>query len=223
MKSIALATLALLSLSGCATTPHANVASDSSVHGVVKTRHFRVGDLVVNSPPYRIAADVPTTFIEGDWLPNHKYPLGHAWRISVERRDAAPTALRIAKATKGDDAGLDRVGNYMFARFDRKTFSWGRGVSYFTQSSQDMGGYPPHNGHLTYEVWGVTNDLRYVIHLRASLTHPKLPTWPDVRTTRSQKELYADRDYLMVSTCPESVFTPSLSSLDALLDTLKIE
>ncbi len=199
--------------------------SDAFDHKQTRTK-FKTGDYLVNSPPHIIKAKVPTSRIEGEWgNPNPaKYPFDHRWRIDVEFTDATSTAQAIAKATSGYDAGLDREGNYMFARFERKHFKWGKAISYFSQFTDDTGGYVPHNGGLTYEIWGTTSNNRQIVHLTCSVTHRDLEEWgPNVRTTRSMKELHADKDYKLVETCAASDFEPTLSELDRLLDTLVIK
>ena len=199
--------------------------TDAFDHKVTCTK-FKTGDYLVNSPPYIIKAKVPTSRIKGEWSnpTPAKYPFEHRWRIDVECVDATATAQAITKATSGYDARVDRDGNYMFARFERKEFKWGKAISYFSQFSQDTGGYVPHNGHLTYEVWGTTTDNRHIIHLTCSVTHRALEEWgPKVRTTRSMEELHADKDYKLIETCPSFEFEPAMEELDRLLDTLVIK
>lgn len=82
---------------------------------------------MVNAPPYQIAAKVPTTTIEGNWVAQQKWPFEHDFKVTVELADAIDVAKRIDAATSSENAGLDRDGNYLFARFSRKNFAWGGG------------------------------------------------------------------------------------------------
>jgi hypothetical protein len=206
--------------------PDIDLQISNAFNHTLRRTEFKTGDFILNSPPYIIKAKVPTARIQGEWgnPTPAKYPFDHRWRIEVESTDAKSTADAIAKATSGYDAGVDRDGSYMFARFERKQFKSGKAISYFSQFSQDPGGYVPHNGHLTYEVWGTTADNRHIVHLRCSVTHRKLEEWgPNVRETRSMDELHADKDYKLAETCVASDFEPVLSELDRLLDTLVIK
>lgn len=216
-------------LSSCGTVsttvPDIDLQISSAFNHKLTRTKFKIGDFLVNSPPYIIKAKVPTARIEGEWgnPPLSQDHFGHDWRVYVESTDAQLTAEKIAKATSGYDAGVDRDGCYMFARIEHKQFKWGKAISYFSQFSQDTGGYVPHNGGLTYEVWGTTADNKHIVHLTCSVTHRALEEWgPKVRTTRSMNELHADKDYKLVETCPSSEFEPALSELDRLLDTLVI-
>lgn len=216
-------------LSSCGTVsttvPDIDLQISSAFNHKLTRTKFKIGDFLVNSPPYIIKAKVPTARIEGEWgnPPLAQDHFDHDWRVDVESTDAQLTAEKIAKATSGYDAGVDRDGCYMFARFEHKQFKWGKAISYFSQFSQDTGGYVPHNGGLTYEVWGTTADNKHIVHLTCSVTHRALEELgPKVRTTRSMKELHADKDYKLVETCPSSEFDPALSELDRLLDTLVI-
>jgi hypothetical protein len=226
--TVSLLVVTLLSSCGTVSTtvPDIDLQISGAFNHKLTRSKFKTGDYLVNSPPYIIKAKVPTTRIEGEWgnPTPAQHPLDHRWRIDVESTDAKSTADAIAKATSGYDAGLDRDGNYMFARFERKQFRWGKAISYFSQFTDDTGGYVPHNGGLTYEVWGTTADNRHIVHLRCSITHRALEEWgPKVRTTRSMMELHADKDYKLVEICPASDFEPALSELDRLLDTLVIK
>ena len=225
---VSLLIVTLLSSCGTVSTtaPKIDLQISSAFNHKLTRTKFKTGDHLVNSPPYIIKAKVPTARIEGEWGNSTpaQHHFDHDWRVDVESTDAQLTAEKIAKATSGYDAGVDREGNYMFARFERTQFKWGKAISYFSQFTDDIGGYVPHNGGLTYEVWGTTNDNRHIVHLTCLVTHQALEKWGSgVRTTRSTEELHADKDYKLVDTCPSSDFEPALSELDRLLDTLVIK
>lgn len=83
----------------------------------------------------------------------------------------------------------------------------------------------PHNGHLEYEVWGVTADQKYSVVASASVSHPKLADWDGegpLRVAPSLKALKQDRDYKLIEKCRPEEFTPSLTAFDQMLDSLTI-
>ena len=148
----------------------------------------------------------------------------HVWCIEVSLRNPSKIKRAYESATDGYNAGLDEDYSYMFARFQRHTFSWGKGVSYFTQSTQDSGRYVPHNGHLTYEVWGFTNDANHVVHASFGVTHPSLETWgPNVREAATMETLKSDKDYKLIEECDQDNFSPSLTEIQTLIDSLRLK
>lgn len=186
----------------------------------VKTRRLKAGDFLVNSPPYQIRAKVPTTLVSGEWSGG---VTGGAedqdWSVTIERMDGTSTAALIKHATSAENAGLDRDGCYILTRLERHRFTWGDGISYFSQFSQDTGNYPPHNGGLTYEVWAVTDDLRHVIHAKCMVRHPGLKNWgPEVDTTASEEELRAHPHYRVVQSCAPDAFAPALGEVNSLVE-----
>jgi hypothetical protein len=195
-----------------------------------KVIKYRAGDYLVNSPPYVIKAEYPRRRFVGAWgaqrSPNWRE---HSWKIEVSH--APKTKIQeiltaCSTASDGYEASkkVDEDGSYMFARFSRRDFRWGKAFSYLTQFTQDTGIYVPHNGHLTYEVWGVTYDGRYAVHADFDITHPKLGTWgPTVRNANSMEALKQDRDYKLVESCSSSEFLPSLEDIDALINSIHIE
>ena len=217
-------------LTSCGTmspsVPDIDLQISNAFNHTLRRTEFKTGDFILNSPPYIIKAKVPTARIQGEWgnPTPAKYPFDHRWRIEVESTDAKSTADAIAKATSGYNTGLNTHGNYLFARFERKKFQWGKAISFLSQFSDSLGGEVPNNGCLTYEVWGTTTDNQYIVRLTCSVTHRDLTEWgPKVRGTRSMEELHADKDYKLVEICAASDFEPALSELDRLLDTLVIK
>ncbi len=181
----------------------------------------------------------------------------HSWRVRVYARFSPKVAAAYASATDGFQADLNEAPeflglderSYMYARFEREHFHWGNAVSFFSQFTQDTAMYVPHNGHLTYEVWGVTPDRKYTVVAHLSVSHPKLADWgPGVRDSRESDPRYDqavkdaldtnrdfrrageiamealknDRDYKLVETCSPDEFEPSLTAFDKMLDTLVI-
>lgn len=158
----------------------------------------------------------------------------HSWSVKVFSTVSKKVAAACA-ASKDELEAIVKKGPglvrpeetpYLVARGRRKQLSWGKTVSFLSQSTQDLGLYVPHNGHLEYEVWGVTADQRYTVVARVSVSHPKLANWDDaepVRVARSMEALKRDRDYKLIEKGRPEEFTPSLTAFEQMLDSLKIQ
>jgi hypothetical protein len=140
----------------------------------------------------------------------------------AKARDGFEAELNEAK----EFFGWSRVATFdTFARFTRRHFRWGDAVSFLHaeyQDGPDVGAYVPDNGHLDYEVWGITRDRQYTVVASVSVSHPKLAQWPNARTVKSIEALKRDRDYKVIEKCPPQEFEPSLTGFDQLVDSLQI-
>lgn len=200
----------------------------------VSVAHYQKGDDTIHSPPYHLIAVAPLTEYHGWFGPRVADQADvHGWAVRVFALDSEKVAAAVAAATDGYQAGLNigpeffgRVGpSYMFARFEHKRFSWGTAISFLSQGTQDSPPhfYVPHNGHLSYDVWGVTPDKRFTVVATVSVSHRKLADWgPEVRDTRTIAALKRDKDYKLVERCSAEAFEPSLTAFDRMLDTLVI-
>ena len=222
-------------MTGCATVstrrpPSITLDIPTAFNHSVELKHFNTGEELWEGPPQSKKAQYPVTRYAGAWgkqnSPNQRE---HGWSVEVALASAAKIQQvhkAHAEATDGYDAGhrVDEDGSYMFARFARKDFRWGKAFCYLTQFTQDTSVYVPHNGHLTYEVWGVTHDGTYMVHASFELTHPKLASWgPEVRVADSIAALKKDRDYLLVESCSPGAFEPGLTVIDAWLNSLQVK
>ena len=198
----------------------------------VTVKHYRIGQDLLHDAIYHLITVVPLTEYHG-WFGRRAADQGHihGWKVDVFARYGPKVAAACAAAKDGYEADLNiepeffgvDERSYMFARFEHKHFRWGDAVSFFSQFTQDTGVYVPHNGHLTYEVWGVTRDHKHTIVASVAVRHPKLAEWgPDVRDARSIQALKRDRDYKLVEKCSPEQFEPSLTAFDRMLDTLVI-
>jgi hypothetical protein len=170
----------------------------------------------------------------GCWNPCRQQSItNHWWRVRVYKTRAQKTATAYEHARDGYDADLSEARDYLnynespygFVRFERKRFRWGRAVSMLTLSAQD-GTYTPNNGHLYYEIWGITRQKKYAVIASFSVTHPKLPTWGEAGVIRDAKGIEAlknDSDYALIETCSPDQFQPSLTAADRLVDSLNID
>lgn len=199
----------------------------------VSVKRFRAGQVIMSSPPFSLTTAAAVTQYHGWFGPRvAKQADLHGWTVRVYASFNKTVAAALASAKDGYDAKLDESPeffgvdsrSYMYARFGRKNFRWGEAVSFLSQGTQDAL-YVPHNGHLRYEVWGVTTDKRYTAIATVGVSHPKLAAWgrgPEVRDARSIQALKRDRDYKLIERCKPEEFTPSLTTFDQMLDSLTI-
>jgi hypothetical protein len=200
----------------------------------VSKRQFEKGQVIVASPAYArmtaLASFTEYSGVYGDPAADQDH--SHAWTVAVHAVASQKVIAAHAKAKDGYEARLNRCPeflgcgdeSYMYARFERKRFRWGYAISFLSQFTQDAALYVPHNGHLTYEVWGVTRDHRYTVVATVPVSHPKLAGWVsearELRDARSLSELKKDKDYKLVERCRPAEFEPSLKAFDQLIDTL---
>lgn len=199
----------------------------------VSVERFRAGQVIMSSPPFSLTTAAAVTQYHGWFGPRVAQQADiHGWTVRVYGSFNKNVAAALASAKDGFEAKLDESPeffgvdsrSYMYARFRRKNFRWGDAVSFLSQATQDAL-YVPHNGHLTYEVWGVSTDKRYTMIATVGVSHPKLAAWgkgPEVRDAPSIQALKRDRDYKLIERCKPEEFTPSLTAFDEMLDSLTI-
>jgi hypothetical protein len=189
----------------------------------VTVKHYNTGDFILNSPPYVIKADAPITEYRGKWGGSQPASVEHRWTVEISLAPGTKVLNAYMQAKDGYDANLN-PDDSLFERFERKSFSWGKAVCYFSQGGQDASIYVPNNGHLGYHVWGVTKDQQHTVHGYFSVSHPKLATWGSaVRSVKDRQMLEKDPDYLLVEKCPPGEFRPSLTEIGAFMDSLKVK
>jgi hypothetical protein len=201
----------------------------------VSVKHYRKGQDLLHDQNYHLIAVAPLTQYHGWFGPRVADQADiHGWDVDVFARYSPKVAAACAAAKDGYEADLNiepeffgvDERSYMFARFQHKRFSLGTAVSFLSQATQDSPPhyYVPHNGHLQYEVWGVTPDKRFTVVASVSVSHPKLADWGDerLRDTRTIVALKRDKDYKLVERCSPDQFEPSLTAFNRMLDTLVI-
>jgi hypothetical protein len=201
----------------------------------VTVKHYRKGEDILNSPPHRLTTVAPMTAYYGRCGPRSA---GHSWGVCVYAAPNKKVITAYATARDGFEADLNEEKEFFglgqlatfdtFARFTRKHFRWGDAVSFLHSEYQDGpdGGamYVPDNGHLRYEVWGVTREHEYTVVAYVWVRHPKLADWgPDVRVVKSIDALKQDRDYKHIETCSPKQFEPNLTAFDQLVGSLKLQ
>lgn len=262
---------------GCATAPPSRppvvmVNIPPAFRFDVQEQHFpKGGDPLMNQWAPR-ASVAPFTRLEGfyggppdasernseDNTPIYSY----GWTLDVFAYNCPQACWAYAKAKDGAEAQLDENVDLLsprpplanqgaradfFARFARKHFPWGDAVSFLSQYIDDTALYAPNNGHLFYEVWGVTRDKRFTIVMKVNVRHPKLSSWGkdsriihipeenlpavDTRSVAERQKAYGkimataiqnDPDYKLINQCSPTEFEPSLSAIDELLDSIRV-
>ena len=200
----------------------------------VTVKQYRKGQDLLHDPTFHLIATVPLEEYHG-WFGPRAGKLGviHGWTVQAYEtfskkvaaacaagKDASAPDLQEGPALLEGDSRTDMV-----ARVRGKNFSWGKAVSFLSQTTQDGVLFTPVNGHLSYHVWGVTADQRYTVVASVSVSHPKIADWGGTarpRVARSVEALKRDRDYKRVETCRPEEFTPSLTAFDKMLDSLDI-
>ena len=161
----------------------------------VTEEHYQTGQYLSHDQFYPLITSAPLTRYHGWFGPRDaKQADRHEWTVDVYSSFDPKVAQAYATAKDGFEADLNEGAEFhtgygppfMYARFERKHFRWGNGVSFFSQSGQDTGFYVPNNGHLTYEVWAFTHNHRYTVVAHIGVSHPKLADWgPGVRDARA--------------------------------------
>jgi hypothetical protein len=223
---------ALVQSAFAADAPQVTLSVPPAFATEVTVKHYRKGQDLSHDPTFHLITVAPLTEYHGWFGPRVADQANlHGWAVSVFARYSSKVAAAWAAAKDGYEADLSiepeffglNEPSYMFARFQRKHFSWGRAVSFLSQFTQDAAYYVPHNGHLHYEVWGVIADRKVTVVASVPVSHPKLAAWGSgVRDARSIAALKRDKDYKLVESCSPEDFTPSLTAFDRMLDTLLI-
>ena len=217
----------ILLLAGCSTTTQQSPPSfklSAAAGSSNKAKSWKTGEYILPPPYYNLKARYPTTTLSGTWD-------GISGTVTVT--SAPPSRIHdISAACNASDgyAAANSIGqtddgfsNYMYARFERKSYPWGKAISFLTSSTQNRE-YSPSNDSLRYEVWGVTQDDRHVVHAVFNTTHAKLPSDSlRAREVTSTNALKNDPDYVLIERSPPQDFQPSLTSIDNIVGSLKME
>jgi hypothetical protein len=231
-RSVMAAVVCALASASAEDAPQVSLSVPPPFATEVTVKHYRKGQDLLHDPTFHLVTVAPLTQYHG-WFGSrvaHQANI-HGWKVDVFARYSPKLAAACATARDGYEADLNiepeffgvNERSYTFARFKHKRLSWGDAVSFLSQSTQDSGVYVPHNGHLTYEVWGLTRDHKYTVVASVAVSHLKLKDWgPDVRDAPSVAALKRDRDYKRVEKCSVDEFEPSLTVFDGMLDSLVI-
>src|SRR5215471_13627662 len=147
--------------------PHVTLSVPPPFATEISVKHYRKGQDLLHDPTFHLITVAPLTEYHGWFGPrNADQAHNHSWKVDVFARDSPRVAAALTTTKDGYEADLNiepeflglNERSYMFARFEHKRFKWGDAVSFLSQFSQDPTPYVPHNGHLRYEVWGLTAD-----------------------------------------------------------------
>lgn len=230
----------LLGLASCTAiepTPKFSLKFPVATKGKTQLETFRRGaSLALGDPTFEDIRPAlkPTTRLSGAWG-------NSSWCVEVLKGVSEEILPVLQKPTHGK--GLSNAGIFLGSdltwtinaspiiamRISRKSFIWGEGVSFLIQYQNDSPVFGLNNDMLCYEVHGVSSDQRYTIRARFGITHPQLPE--DARTVRKyfpkdkkwESRMKRDPSYILVESCPDFEFQPSISEIDRILNTLKIE
>jgi hypothetical protein len=213
-------------------TPQVSLSVAPPFATEVTVKHYRKGQDLLHDPTFHLITNAPLTEYHAWFGPRRVSPADmHAWAVDVFARYSPKVAAACAAAKNGYEADLSiepeffglNERAYMFARFEHKHFRWGSAVSFLSETVQEVELYVPHNGHLEYDVWGVTPDRKFTVIAKLSVSHPKLADWgPDVRVASSMDALKRDTDYKRIERCKPEEFEPSLTAFDRMLGTLVV-
>jgi hypothetical protein len=133
------------------------------------------------------------------------------------------------------DFPYNNAGWSFKTKIEYLTFEYLSGVFFVTQYSQDMTPNPANNEELTANFQGITNDGKYYVAARFSITHPSLPRGIDFTDDRLQEEAlnastsdeintrvrrYLKLEAEKVTKLPDASFSPSLPKIKKLLGSI---
>jgi hypothetical protein len=188
-------------VAGCVTSrlnaaPQAKLDVPPDFAHSFSVQQFQKGEDVLHIDWMETPAQAALTRYKGYWYSDASHPnTDHGWAIDVFNTYSQKVAEAYEHAKDGYAADLDelmdflvipraqslfenprRALSYLFARFERKSFRWGHAVSFLSQGTQDTSMHTPENGHLWYEVYGVSKDRLHTVVARVEVGHPKLET-----------------------------------------------
>jgi hypothetical protein len=123
------------------------------------------------------------------------------------------------------------AGQYFLSHVRYLDFSWGSGVSFLVQYAQDVSEYAV-GSRLDYQIEGLTADGKIAVSAYFRVGHPDLPTTEkDGIVTDKNGEPIGEEAYMkylrqmetFVDSKSESTFQPSLTSVQALVGSLRFE
>ena len=148
-----------------------------------------------------------------------------------EFADQIPGSLRslLQSQQAGDSMPylpLYNAGQVMHAQVAYLDFKNGKGVRYLTQF--DQAPLPINNYELHYTFQGLTSDGKYYVAAVLPVNLPELPEDASVNLENPPASLSDFPTYLagtveMLNGKPSSAFSPDLSTLDAMMESLKIK
>lgn len=131
------------------------------------------------------------------------------------------------KATQIDipDFPYNDAGHSFVSKFQYLDFRSGSGILFLTQYANEMEPNPANNEELTLAFQGLTKDGGYYVAARLAITHPSLPRGIDFTDDikRDMDWNYLKQEKKELDQLPEESFRPSMKSLKAMLESIRIE
>lgn len=140
-------------------------------------------------------------------------------RQFLEQKPAAPQSIPFLP--------LWNAGQMLRANIRYLDFQSGSGVRFLSQYGQAV--YAINNHSLFYTFQGLTSDNRYYVAAVLPVMHPSLPAdesyipGGDMDAFWNNFESYVNEVQQQLAAQPDASFTPDLSKLDAMMQSLKIE
>lgn len=124
-----------------------------------------------------------------------------------------------------NDLPFNNANGSFHSKVEYLNFRNGAGVLFLTQYTQEIWPNPVNNEELTCNFQGLTNDGKYYVAARLSLTHPSLPKGIDFtgHIERDDKLQYLRKQEQMLNGFAEASFQPSMKTLKALLSSISIK
>jgi len=117
------------------------------------------------------------------------------------------------------------AGHAIYSKIQFVHSRLGSGILFLTQYTQDMQPNPINNEELTCNFQGLTNDGKYYIAARMSITHPSLPRGIDFteHIKRDKKLRYLKEGEKRLNRLADDSFQPSLTELRKLLASFSVK
>ena len=209
---------------------YAAVAQDVSVETVAAQPDSAGGPYWDAAPEYRRLT------LEGYTVANHLhkpqiliYPAGE---LASFNENAGKITADLAALLGTRQAGghlpflpLFNAAQVMHAQVQYLDFKSGTGVRFLTQF--DQAPLPINNNELFYTFQGLTTDGKYYIAAVLPVTHPDLPSGPEVSEQQAEAlddfPGYLSEVVTLLEGQPAGSFTPDLDTLDAMIRSIEVK
>lgn len=141
-------------------------------------------------------------------------------RHMLSKRPKAPDTTKSLR-----DLPLNNAGQSINSKAQFVDFVAGSGVLYLTQYTQEMFPNPINNEELTCVFQGLSNDGKYYVAARMTITHPSLPKGIDFtdHIERDKRLRYLKEGEKRLNRLTDDSFHPSLTELRKLLASISVK
>ncbi len=215
--------------SGSISLDLSGVAQDQTVETVAAVPHSTEGPWWEAMPQYTQVT------LQGYPITNHLlkpqifiYPVKDLGVNPVAGAIMAKLQTQLQNQQAGQDIPylpLYNAAQVMHAQVKYLDFKSGKGVRFLTQFDQAL--LPINNYELIYTFQGLTSDGKYYIAVVLPVTNPELPATqqvsPQQETELSDFPAYMAKTVAWLEQQPGSSFTPDLSKLDGMIQSIEIK